>query len=61
MNSSLGTKRFKFTIRSLLKRPVFEKGASNWVDIVSVITKQYKNRIHFSNNPKPAKVSLSKE
>ena len=48
-NSSYGAvfaERFNHTIRDLLKRPVFEKGASNWIDILPTITKQYNNRTH---------------
>ena len=43
-NSSYGAafaERFNRTIRNLLKRPVFEKGDGNWVDILSTVTKQY--------------------
>ena len=48
-NSSYGAvfaERFNRTIRDLLKRPVFEKGDSNWIDVLPTITKQYNNRIH---------------
>ena len=44
-NTSLGAvfaERFNRTIRDLLKRPVFEKGDGNWIDILPVITKQKK-------------------
>ena len=52
-NSSYGAvfaERFKSNIRDLLKKPVFEKGAGNWIwiDILPTITKQYNNRIHSS-------------
>ena len=43
-NSSLGVvfaERFNRTIRDLIKRPVFEKGDGNWIDILHTITKQY--------------------
>ena len=49
--TSLGAvfaERFHRTIRDLLKRPVFEKNDSNWIDELSLITKQYNNKIHFS-------------
>ena len=48
-NTSVGAvfaERFNRTIRNLLKKPVFEKGDSNWIDILDTITKQYNNRIH---------------
>ena len=35
-------------MRDLLKKPVFEKGDRNWIDILPTITKQYNNRIHSS-------------
>ena len=34
---------FNRTIRDLLKQPVFEKDEGNWIDVLSIITKQYKN------------------
>ena len=36
-------KRFSRTIRDVLKRSVFEKGDCNWIDRLSVKTKQYNN------------------
>ena len=45
-NSSFGSvfaERFNRTIRDLLKRPVFEKGESNCIDVLPVITKQRNN------------------
>ena len=48
-NSSYGAvfaERFNRTIRDLLKKPVFEKGDSNWIDILPTITKQHNNRMH---------------
>ena len=39
---------FNQTIRDFLKRPVFEKADSKWVDMVSTIMKQYINRVHSS-------------
>ena len=38
--------RFNRTIRDLLKRPVFEKGASSWIDVLLTIKKQYNIRRH---------------
>ena len=41
-NSSYGAvfaERFNRTIRGLLKRPVFEKGDGNWIDVLPKITK----------------------
>ena len=45
--------RFIRTIRDLLKRPVFEKGDGNWIDVLPIITKQYINRIHSSTKLTP--------
>ena len=62
-NSSLGAvfaERFNRTIRDLLKRPVFEKGDGNWIDILQTITKQYNNRIHSSTELSPKDASLKK-
>ena len=36
------------TFRDLLKRPVFEKKDSNWIETLSNIRKQYKIRIYSS-------------
>ena len=62
-NSSFGSvfaERFNRTIRDLLKRPVFEKGDGNWIDILQTITKQYNNRIHSSTKLSPKDASLNK-
>ena len=62
-NSSYGAvfaERFNRTIRDLLKRPVFEKGDGNWVDILPTITKQYNNRVHSSTKLTPKEASLKK-
>ena len=62
-NSSFGSvfaERFNRTIRNLLKRPVFEKGDSNWIDILPTITEQYNNRIHSSTKLSPKDASLKK-
>ena len=45
-NSSYGAvfaERFNFPISNLLKRPLFEKGDGNWIDVFTTITKQYNN------------------
>ena len=62
-NTSLGAvfaERFNRTIRDLLKRPVFEKGDGNWIDVIPTITKQYNNRIHTSTKLSPKDASLKK-
>ena len=62
-NTSIGAvfaERFNRTIRDLLKRPVFEKGDGNWIDVLSAITKQYNNRIHSSTKLSPKDASLKK-
>ena len=62
-NSYLGAvfaERFNKTIRDLLKKPVFEKGDGNWIDILTTITKQYKNRIHSSTKLTTIQASLKK-
>ena len=62
-NSSYGAvfaERFNRTIRDLLKRPVFEKGESNWIDILPTITKKYNNKIHSSTKLTPIQASLKK-
>ena len=62
-NSSYGAvfaERFNKTIRDLLKRPVFEKGDGNWIDVLQTITKKYNNRIHSSTKLSPKDASLKK-
>ena len=62
-NTSLGAvfaERFNRTIRDLVKKPVFEKGDCNWIDVLPVITKQYNNRIHSSTKLSPKDASLKK-
>ena len=62
-NSSYGAvfaERFNRTIRDLLKRPVFEKGDGNWIDVLQTITNQYNNRIHSSTKLSPKDGSLKK-
>ena len=52
--------RFNRTIRDLLKKPVFERGDANWIDVLQTITKQYNNRIHSSTKLTPIQASLKK-
>ena len=62
-NSSHGAvfaERFTKTPRDLLKRPVFEKGDGNWIDILPTIAKQYNNRVHSSTKLTPIQASLKK-
>ena len=62
-NSSYGAvfaERFNRTIRDLLKKPVFEKGDGNWIDILPTITKQYNNKVHSSTKLSPIQASLKK-
>ena len=62
-NSSYGAvfaERFNRTIRDLLKRPVFERGDGNWIDVLPKITKQYNTRIHSSTKLTPTQASLKK-
>ena len=62
-NSSYGAvfaERFNRTIRDLLKRPVFEKGDGNWIDVLPTITKQYNNTVHSSTKLSPKDASLKK-
>ena len=62
-NSSYGVvfaERFNRTIRDLPKRPVFENGDGNWIDVLPTITKQYNNRIHSSTKLTPIQASLKK-
>ena len=45
-NSSYGAvfaERFNRTIRDHLKKPVFQRGDANWIDVLPTITKQYNN------------------
>ena len=62
-NSSYGAvfaERFNGTIRDLLKKPVFEKGDGNWIDVLQTITKQYNNKTHSSTKLTPTQASLKK-
>ena len=63
-NSSYGAvfaERFNKSIRDLPKRPVFENGDGNWIDILSTITKQYNNRIHSSTKTISKRCFFKKE
>ena len=51
---------FNRTIRDLLKKPVFEKGDGNWIDVLQTITKQYNNKTHSSTKLTPTQASLKK-
>ena len=62
-NTSYGAvfaERFNRTIRDLLKRPVFEKGDGNWIDVLPTITKQYNKKVHSSTKLTPIQASLKK-
>ena len=62
-NTSVGAvfaERSNRTIRDLHKKPVFEKGDGNWIDILPTITKQYNIRIHSLNKLTPTQASLKK-
>ena len=62
-NTYLGAvfaERFDKSIKNLLKKPVFERGDGNWIDILSTITKQYNNKVHSSTNLTPIQASLKK-
>ena len=52
--------RFNRTIKDLLKRPVFEKGDGNWINILPTITKQHNKRTHTSTHLSPKDASLKK-
>ena len=45
------------TIRSLLKKPVFEKGKADWLSELPSIIKQYNNTIHHSIKMTPIQAS----
>ena len=48
------------TIRNLLKKPVFEKGNSDWLSELSSITKTYNNTFHHSIKMTPIEASKKK-
>ena len=49
--------RFNRTIRSMLKKPVFEKGNADWINELPSVIKQYNNTIHSSTKMKPINAS----
>ena len=62
-NSSFGgvfTERFKRTIGDLLRKPVFDSGDGNWVDVLPTKTKHYNKRIPSSTKLTPTQASLKK-
>ena len=62
-NISLGAafaEGFKKSIRNILKKPVFEKGDGNWLDVLPSKTKQNNNRKHSSTILTPIQASLKK-
>ena len=52
--------RVNKTIRNLLKKPVFERGDSKWIDLLPIITKKYNNTFHYSIKMTPNQASLVK-
>ena len=63
-NTSVGAvfaERFNRTIGDILKRPVFEKGESIWVDILPTKTKQYNSRVHISVKLTPIQAFFKKK
>ena len=48
------------SIRDLIKRPVFERGDANWVDVLPKKSKQDKNGILSSTKLTPIQASLKK-
>ena len=62
-NSSYGAvfaESFNPTIRDLPKKPVFEKGDAEWIDVLPTKTKQYNNTIHSSTKLTPMPAILKK-
>ena len=45
------------TVRSLIKKPVFEKGKADWVSELSSVIKKYNNTIHHSTKMTPIQAS----
>ena len=48
--------RVNKTIRNLLKKPIFERGDSKWIDLLPIITKKYNNTFHHSIKMTPIKL-----
>ena len=60
-NSSFGSvyaERFNRSFRDILKKPVFENGESNWIDILPTKTKQNIDRVHTSTKLTPILAGL---
>ena len=55
--SPLIVERVIRTVRSLIKKPLFEKGNANWISELSSVIKQYNNTIHHSTKMTPAGAS----
>ena len=49
--------RVNKTIRNMLKKPIFSKGNSNWIDELSFVTKKYNETIHHSIKMAPIEAS----
>ena len=47
-------------LRDLLRRPVFERGDANLIDVLPTTTKQFKNRKHSSTKLTPSEASLKR-
>ena len=45
------------TVRSLVKKPVFEKGNADWLSQLPSVIKQYNNKIHHSVKMTPVQAS----
>ena len=54
-------KKFNRTIRDLLKRPVFEKRESNWIDCSPIIPKQNNIKLHSLTKLSPIQAIFWKE
>ena len=52
--------KFKRTISDHIKRPVFEQGDANWIEVLPIMTEQYSNRVHTSTKLTPIQGSLKK-
>ena len=62
-NTYLGpvfAERFHGAKKDLFKRPVFEKGDGNWIDVLSTITKQYNSRLHTTTKLTPTQANSTK-
>ena len=62
-NTAIGAvfaERVSRTIGDLLKKPVFERGDANWVDLLPKIRKQCSNRLHNSTKRTAMQASLKK-